>query len=468
MQVNLNPVDFTQIAATNSEKNVMPEGKDFLSMVKKEQEALKTEGASENHSEDKSEKIEHSEEKSDKEALVSKAEKSDSKNEEASDSKISSKTEKKAEQIEQAKNDVEEIPENLIATNVQAANLVSDAIKNSESIQDENKGELFDAKIVVKKSSFDITEEDAVVEQEKIDYLLNSRNKDFYDNLIENAAEYEAEADIEQKQAVLLAQNQSVDEPEFFLESIQTEPVSNVKNVSDSFEKKIAEPKKSGKKLLDKITVTDLRTEKNQSEKIMPERNLKKSDIVVHAVEKNVPEVTMEIGSNVNQNILSLNNQAAGAQGSNFQAMLTNQIQQNAPDFVKAGSIVLKDNNNGTINLVLHPEALGNVKITLEMTEKGVQGHIHVSSEAAYNAFKDSINTLKVAFNQSGFENASFDLSYSQSQNFSGFGEQQNNSDNERKSRVVYGEFVSENSSVALESADNLSETNDYSVNIVA
>ena len=74
--------------------------------------------------------------------------------------------------------------------------------------------------------------------------------------------------------------------------------------------------------------------------------------------------------------------------------MLSNQIQNNATEFVKTGSIILRDNNSGTINLVLHPEELGNVKISLEMNDKLVSARITVASEEAYQAFKESISSL--------------------------------------------------------------------------
>jgi hypothetical protein len=114
---------------------------------------------------------------------------------------------------------------------------------------------------------------------------------------------------------------------------------------------------------------------------------------------------------------------AAPQQESLFSSMLSAEIEKAAGDFVKAGSIVLRDNNAGNINLVLHPDSLGDVKIHLKLTDNVIAGHILVTSEDAYLAFKNSIESLKAAFQSGGFEAGQFDLSWSQ--NNDGNGQQQ-------------------------------------------
>ncbi|WP_277056642.1 flagellar hook-length control protein FliK [Treponema socranskii] len=160
-----------------------------------------------------------------------------------------------------------------------------------------------------------------------------------------------------------------------------------------------------------KILVTDLRTEtaeilsevKPESEKL----------IKLDAANGASSELTMFVSESVRQNVFPANGQSTQAASSNFQTMLANQIRQNASDFVKAGSIVLRDNNAGTINLVLRPESFGNVKISLQLSDKVVSGQITVHSEEAYNAFKESADALKTAFAQSGFEAGGFTVAYS-------------------------------------------------------
>lgn len=167
-----------------------------------------------------------------------------------------------------------------------------------------------------------------------------------------------------------------------------------------------------------KIIVKDYRTEKTETEESVEKVNgknpsdsteLKVTDV---KFENNNAQMTMEVASNAQQNIVSSNSQTASAAGSDFQAMLANQIKQNAGEFVKAGSIVLKDNNAGSIKLILKPESLGNVKVDLQISDKNITGRIVVASQEAFNAFKENADSLKQAFINSGFENANFDLCF--------------------------------------------------------
>ncbi len=100
-------------------------------------------------------------------------------------------------------------------------------------------------------------------------------------------------------------------------------------------------------------------------------------------------------------------------EGKNFASMLSQELRNNASDFVKTGAIVLRDNNAGTIRLTLHPESLGSVQIKLELSgERRISGKIVVSSEEAYEAFNESLSGLQDAFVEGGFESAGFDLAF--------------------------------------------------------
>ncbi len=218
-----------------------------------------------------------------------------------------------------------------------------------------------------------------------------------------------------------------------------------------------------------KISVQDFRSE--NTEKNTAEKNIKSSVEIseIRRDEKNFPQVTMEFAAaSANQNIVSSDNQTAGANGSNFQAMLSNQIQENAGEIVKAGNIVLKDNDVGSIKLILHPESLGNVKIDLSLHEKNISGKIIVATQEAFNAFKETAENLKQAFTQSGFDSAGLELSLA-NQGFSHnhSGENQNNPAAEFAMRKIYGElniFSEEN----FEEIENLEISSRNSVNIVA
>lgn len=220
-----------------------------------------------------------------------------------------------------------------------------------------------------------------------------------------------------------------------------------------------------------KIAVQDLRSENSvQKTDEKSGKSMKSSTEIseIYRNEKNNPQVTMDFAANAQQNIGSLNNQVAGSAGSNFQAMLVNQIQENAGEIVKAGNIVLKDNDVGSIKLILHPESLGNVKIDLQVNEKNISGKIIVATQEAFNAFKETAENLKQAFVQSGFESAGLELSLA-NQNFAGnhSGENQNNPAAEFAMRKVYGEingFAEEN----FPEIENIENSAMNSINIVA
>jgi len=100
-------------------------------------------------------------------------------------------------------------------------------------------------------------------------------------------------------------------------------------------------------------------------------------------------------------------------EGRSFASMLSQELRSNAADIVKTGAIVLRDNNAGTIKLTLHPESLGNVKISLELSgDRKISGKIVVSSAEAYEAFNENMGGLSDAFVDGGFESAGFDLSF--------------------------------------------------------
>lgn len=226
--------------------------------------------------------------------------------------------------------------------------------------------------------------------------------------------------------------------------------------------------KKSKNESNSKITIKDLRTEISEELNLSENSKVKVTDV---KVENNHPSVTMELvqnAQNVQNNVLSLDSQTASSNGSNFQAMLNNQIQANIPEFVKTGSIILKDNNQGNINLILNPEELGNVKINLALDGKSISGQITVVSKEALEVFKDNAETLREAFIKSGFENASIDISFAGNGNFEN--ETQNFEEFTKEHQRIAANR-SYGSAVAVES-DLDSEKNDIfgnnSVNIVA
>lgn len=149
---------------------------------------------------------------------------------------------------------------------------------------------------------------------------------------------------------------------------------------------------------------------------------------------------------------------------SDFGAMLSNEIQTNAAEFVKTGSIILQDNNKGQINLILRPEELGNVKIQLELSDNQISAKIVVASKEAYDAFKQNMDALKNAFTQGGFDTNGFDLTWTGSGS-SGHESHDQNFNNEKNSLVnVQGAQYSDK----LEDADVDVYSQITNVNLVA
>lgn len=225
-----------------------------------------------------------------------------------------------------------------------------------------------------------------------------------------------------------------------------------------------------------KILVKDFRTENSDETKNVELKKDEKSTLKISEIRydgKNSAEITMDVQTNVQQNLTSSTDQAASSNGSNFQAMLQNQIQQNASEIVKAGTIVLKDNNVGQIKLILHPESLGNVKIDLNLNDKNISGRIVVSSQEAFNAFKESAESLKQAFSQSGFNASGLELSLanqSSSGNGSNFAQENQNAAQRFAFLKTFGEVEEDSNFLDSNFSEEeiISKSLRNSVNIVA
>lgn len=297
-------------------------------------------------------------------------------------------------------------------------------------------------------------------------------SSDDFASLIDAATEFipgsETEAD-----KLARSQNLAATDPAQFLANAVQQLTKNDKDA-----KTVSDGKNdSAKKDKDKTTVRfEVRDERTVSTDVLNQKNdikkvQAKSELVLSADSKegNNASLTMDLVNHAQQNITASSGQTAAAAGSDFQSMLSNAIQQNAPEFVKAGSIVLKDNNQGTINLVLHPESLGNVKISLSLSDKVIAGQITVQSQEAYDAFKESIDSIKQAFAQNGFETAGFNLNFAGNSNFAGNGQsgQQQQMDSSYRAGRTYGDYASAGSSSETNEAayDN---QNFYAVDIVA
>lgn len=366
-------------------------------------------------------------------------------------------------------NSVEEKPSTEVQ-NSSSAVFASFAVVQEPSVQSESSVNLdFQTELSSDSEILPSSEQLAFLRSE--DFSLENKTDDF-------SAENNFFLSLKEMQNLQAAQNLSVDEPGKFLENIkpaehfsssdeklslvslqsspdETAVLQNSAELSqlgislesgekkpDFFKLELSSSDGKGAKevpsLFENIfTVTD---ERSVEQKIADFKSEMKSD---YSEQDNSLNLSLSLSETAKQNILSSNNQTAGASGSTFQQMLSQQIQFNAPDFVRAGNIVLQDNNSGSINMILKPENLGNVKINLHLSDNVITGQITVNSKEAFDAFKQNLETLKQAFQNSGFENANLSLSYADTSSGSfAQGERQQSSE-QFFSNKVYGDYAS-------------------------
>lgn len=392
-------------------------------------------------------------------------------------------------------NSVEEKPSTEVQ-NSSSAVFASFAVVQEPSVQAESSVNLdFQTELSSDSEILPSSEQLAFLRSE--DFSLENKTDDF-------SAENNFFLSLKEMQNLQAAQNLSVDEPGKFLENIkpaehfsssdeklslvslqsspdETAVLQNSAELSqlgsslesgekkpDFFKLELSSSDGKGAKevpsLFENIfTVTD---ERSIEQKIVDFKSEMKSD---YSEQDNSLNLSLSLSETAKQNILSSNNQTAGASGSTFQQMLSQQIQFNAPDFVRAGNIVLQDNNSGSINMILKPENLGNVKINLHLSDNVITGQITVNSKEAFDAFKQNLETLKQAFQNSGFENANLSLSYADTSSGSfAQGERQQSSE-QFFSNKVYGDYASSAEiSGAASSQAAYSADSDRKISVVA
>ncbi|WP_288567467.1 flagellar hook-length control protein FliK [uncultured Treponema sp.] len=392
-------------------------------------------------------------------------------------------------------NSVEEKPSTEVQ-NSSSAVFASFAVVQEPSVQAESSVNLdFQTELSSDSEILPSSEQLAFLRSE--DFSLENKTDDF-------SAEDNFFLSLKEMQNLQAAQNLSVDEPGKFLENIkpaehfsssdeklslvslqsspdETAVLQNSAELSqlgislesgekkpDFFKLELSSSDGKGAKevpsLFENIfTVID---ERSVEQKIADFKSEMKSD---YSEQDNSLNLSLSLSETAKQNILSSNNQTAGASGSTFQQMLSQQIQFNAPDFVRAGNIVLQDNNSGSINMILKPENLGNVKINLHLSDNVITGQITVNSKEAFDAFKQNLETLKQAFQNSGFENANLSLSYADTSSGSfAQGERQQSSE-QFFSNKVYGDYASSAEiSGAASSQAAYSADSDRKISVVA
>jgi flagellar hook-length control protein FliK len=113
---------------------------------------------------------------------------------------------------------------------------------------------------------------------------------------------------------------------------------------------------------------------------------------------------------------------AAGQKASFADALARELRESYNGDIVQRASVVLKDGGDGLVRLSLRPEALGSVKIKLELADNKIAGRILVETEEALKAFGKELRSLEQAFVDGGFDGASLELALSSGDSGAGSG----------------------------------------------
>lgn len=483
------PVNVIEQTEMNQSGSVAKAGTSFMEMLNSMENMSVAEPYTENTADVKETVVvyrENSAEKTDDEEISKKQEKSEKKEK-------SDKTSKTENTDKPRKNDSDKAKKVQLKKN--------ETVSESEEKKDEESAYIHQLEILTGKTKAEpvqkntelkadadtistISDEnaDAILESNQIEFLKLKVNGEDPEDILADAEEYISNAD-KGKKHLSEAQTKSLENPKYFLDetgiAVENKAASEV--TKDSIQTLVAERKNNGKEKEiksaaknnsinreNKITVIDQR---GTASKEAAEKSSKdKMKISVSEPKDNSVDVTMTLAKTAEQNILSNNAQTAGAAGSNFQAMLSEQIQNNAPEFVKAGNIVLHDSNSGTINLILKPESLGNVKVSLQLSDKVITGQILVNSQEAYDAFKESIDSLKQAFVQNGFDAPQFNLSFANdSSSFANQQQNQNQNANNWNAQRIWGDYIfSGDEMVSTSTSVEYRERSDYSIDYIA
>lgn len=433
---------------TNSQKTSSFSFEDVLSFVKNEMP--KTESVDSSSVKEKTESVKTEEQTDNSEKIAEKSE--------DSSKQVESKVEEKIASEEDTQKVDEQKEKRIVLKNENIENTEKSDIKKSS-----------DKKVLVKSEQKNQIE----AEFSRMNNLVQNQEKNISEIHAEKISTEELKINFDGKKAKFVQEeeNDSTEENIVFAELINSDISENQIDFTEQKFSKDVTVKSKKVQTLDKdgkISVTDLRTTEAEINEDFAQTQ-KDFTSEVKFEDDNSATITMNLNQeNVETNLLSTSNQTAASDGSNFQAMLNNQIKANAPEFVKTGSIVLRDNNQGTINLILHPDEIGSVKIHLSLDGKTVSGQITVATKEAMEVFKNNAETLREAFIQQGFDVGGFDVAYSNNGSFSN--QEQFAQENNEKLMANYAQNCYENGTdEVFENFDeNTDKFSDYSINIVA
>jgi len=174
-----------------------------------------------------------------------------------------------------------------------------------------------------------------------------------------------------------------------------------------------------------KVFVVDRRTEVKEKEKLkLPGAEAAAQQPVnsagdVQAPGKNPDAKTDQVqvsfqavaGKGQGQGSFDLQTPAAPASprdAASFQQYL---VERGYGQMVDQARIVLKDQNAGEIRMTLHPESLGRVKVSLNLSDNSLAGQIFVENQTVKDVFQANMDGLLQAFRDGGWNNLSLQVS---------------------------------------------------------
>jgi flagellar hook-length control protein FliK len=87
------------------------------------------------------------------------------------------------------------------------------------------------------------------------------------------------------------------------------------------------------------------------------------------------------------------------------------------PEVLRHTGIILREGGSGEIRLILKPESLGSVRIRLALSESSLEGRIVVENSTVKDLMDASLEHLKQALREGGFQSASLEVAVGGRQN---------------------------------------------------
>lgn len=138
-------------------------------------------------------------------------------------------------------------------------------------------------------------------------------------------------------------------------------------------------------------------------------------------------------------------------------------VEKGYGQLVDQARIVLRDQNAGEIRMTLYPESLGKVKVSLELSDNSLAGQIFVENQTVKEVFQASLDDLKQAFQDGGWDTMSLEVSVGNGNGGQQTGERQAQTASARD----YGRQVTQ-TAVSEVRSDRIGSWSDRQINLTA